>query len=202
MKCVCQMRPFVQAMQLYEQHHGHLPPAYEIRNGHKHSWRVLLLPYLNRKDLYDAYQFDESWDSPSNQLIASADLAYSFQCPSAQSQPGECNYFVVKGSDTPFFRDHTINSQQITDGPGNTILLVEAVGTGIHWMEPRDLSFDDLSDAFKPEAGVAISSYHGGGANVVFADARTAFANEGISPTVLKALFTHAGGETLPPDAP
>jgi prepilin-type processing-associated H-X9-DG protein len=203
-KSVCRshLRQLVQAMQLYEQHHGHLPPAYEIRNGYRHSWRVLLLPYLEHQHIYNAYRFDEPWDSANNKRLADGDLTHFFQCRSAHSPPGGCNYFVVQGRDTPFFRDHTITSKQISDHPTNTILLVEAVGTGIHWMEPRDLSFADLGDAFDPNAGIAISSHHDGGANVAFADSRTAFVDKTISPTVLKALFTHAGGETLPADAP
>ncbi len=189
-------------MQQFEAQNGHLPPAYEVRNGYKRSWRVLLLPFVERNDLYKAYRFDEPWDGPNNSKLGLT-IPDVYRCPSdSKSKPYEASYFVMTGHQMPFYRDQTITSQQITDGLTNTILVVEAAGTGIHWMEPRDLDIADVGDAFKPNAGVAISSYHGSGANVSFADSRTIFLHETNSPTVLKALFTHAGGETLPPDAP
>ena len=37
-----------------------------------HSWRVLLLPYLDRSDLYKAYDFTEPWDGPNNRKLLPA----------------------------------------------------------------------------------------------------------------------------------
>lgn len=56
------------AMRRYECDHGVLPPAWTVDSkGHPlHSWRVLLLPYLGHKDLYDRIRLDEPWDSPWN----------------------------------------------------------------------------------------------------------------------------------------
>src|SRR5579871_332674 len=45
----------------YHSANGHFPPAYVLGKDGKpwHSWRVLLLPYLHRDDLYKRYHFDE-----------------------------------------------------------------------------------------------------------------------------------------------
>jgi hypothetical protein len=33
-----------------------------------HSWRVLILPFLEQKALHDQYRFDEPWDGQQPQL--------------------------------------------------------------------------------------------------------------------------------------
>jgi hypothetical protein len=36
--------------------------------------------------------------------------------------------------------------KEVTDGLNNTILLIEAIGRGVHWAEPKDLTFDEAVD--------------------------------------------------------
>jgi hypothetical protein len=47
---------------------GGVPPAFLVGPDGKpwHSWRVLLLPYLGHRDLFDQYDFSQPWDSPKN----------------------------------------------------------------------------------------------------------------------------------------
>jgi len=46
-----------------------------------HSWRVLLLPFLDQKPLFDQYRFDEPWDGPHNRKLVSQ-IQYAYRCPS------------------------------------------------------------------------------------------------------------------------
>src|SRR5215813_429619 len=48
------------AVKYAEDHDGRLPPAYVLGKDGKpwHSWRVLILPYIGQKELYDTYRFD------------------------------------------------------------------------------------------------------------------------------------------------
>jgi hypothetical protein len=57
----------------YQQHHGHCPHIYLGPNGHQHSWRILIAPYVVAhydagKEILQAfeYRFDQPWDSPQN----------------------------------------------------------------------------------------------------------------------------------------
>jgi prepilin-type processing-associated H-X9-DG protein len=89
------------------------------------------------------------------------------------------------------------------DGLSQTILLGECSGLIIVWTEPRDI------DASKQKIGInlpgdrprtsssILSSYHPGGAYVVFADGRVLFLSEKIDPKVLQALTTATGGEEI-----
>ena len=58
------------AAQVRSRNTGVFPPAFiPDKNGKPmHSWRVLILPYLERKGLYDQYRFNEPWDSPHKRL--------------------------------------------------------------------------------------------------------------------------------------
>ena len=35
-----------------------------------HSWRVLILPFLEQQELYNAYNFAEPWNGPNNRKLA------------------------------------------------------------------------------------------------------------------------------------
>ena len=54
------------------QHYHHVrdtfPPAWLAdENGNpRHSWRVLILPHLGYRDLYDRYDFGQPWNSEAN----------------------------------------------------------------------------------------------------------------------------------------
>jgi hypothetical protein len=57
----------------------------------------------------------------------------------------------------------------VTDGLGTTLLLVEVANSGVHWMEPRDLDFSRMSRTINSKTRQGISSPHAGGAIVAFA---------------------------------
>ncbi len=59
------------ALQSYSQDYGCFPPASVAdKNGRPmHSWRVLILPYIGRPDLYQKYKFGEPWDGPNNRNL-------------------------------------------------------------------------------------------------------------------------------------
>ncbi len=79
------------------------PPTSPTQNGRPmHSWRVALLPYLERADLYERYNFNEPWDSPGNLQVAEQ-MPKTYRCPSSPaSAPGSTvtNYVVIVGDPT------------------------------------------------------------------------------------------------------
>ncbi len=60
------------AIQSYQQEHGTLPPAVlRTADGTPlHSWRVLILPYLEQNELFAQFQLDKPWNSPHNRGLA------------------------------------------------------------------------------------------------------------------------------------
>jgi len=149
----------------YEQDHGCLPPAYIAdKNGKPmHSWRVLILPYIECGDLYARYNFDEPWDGPNNRRL-SAEMPEVFCCRyslSSERSPGITNYLGVIGPKTAWRGSESRGLDGLEERLPDTILLVEVENSGIHWMEPKDLPFEDGLAGINPDSGVGISSMHG-----------------------------------------
>ena len=99
MACSNNMKQIVLALQNYHDVYKSFPAAYiPDENGKpKHSWRVLILPFLERWDLYDAYNFDEPWNGPHNRSLLHR-TPPALRCPSTTSSEADTTeYFAVVG---------------------------------------------------------------------------------------------------------
>ncbi len=189
---------------MYQAQNGHLPPPYVADENGKalYSWRVLILPYLERKDIYDLWKFDEPWDSSNNsKLQPQIDL---FRCPADKPRDRRplTNYVAVVGPGTAWEEETKINTASFSDGAAKTLLLVEIANTDIHWAEPRDLYVGQMVDTINPLHGRGISSKHlmdkkPVGAIVAFADGYSRFLQNDTTPVMLKALLTRDGGDSI-----
>ncbi len=213
--CANNLKQIGLAMQQYEAKYGCFPPAYiPDENGKpKHSWRVLILPFLGYKEMYDAYHFDEPWNGPHNMVMAECWLN-DYLCPSDPTprtpdpdHMGKTNYVMLVGphaiSDGPTAR----RKADITNGLGNTIMVIEVVGADINWLEPRDLdvskmTFHIVHPGKESTTNVTdISSGHPSSANVLMCDGTVRSLPDTIDPGVLKAMTTIDGGQTVNMDA-
>ena len=164
-----------------------------------HSWRVLLLPWLDQKQLYDQYDFSEPWDGPNNRrLLDQRPRTYALH--DRNDEPGSVtNYLVVMGpqtlwpgsepSDRPF-------------GSPNEILIVENVGADVHWTEPRDLSLDSMNFDLAASPADGISSSYLPAAVALGDGSIRRLPPEKISPDELRDLLSGRGNlETALKDA-
>jgi len=174
----------------YHKEQGHFPPAYVLGPDGKpwHSWRVLLLPYIEKGELYRDYNFNEPWDGPNNSKLQ-ARMPKCYACPSDPDnlKKGRTNYFAVVGPDTAFPGVKPTKLEDVTRPKGQTILLVESLGRDINWMEPRDLSYDNLSFDLDDLSLTSISSKHRSH-NVIMVEG-TIQNVQGISPLDLRTMF-------------
>jgi prepilin-type processing-associated H-X9-DG protein len=207
-QCFNNLRQIGLAMQRYHEKYHSFPPSFiPDENGKpKHSWRVLLLPFLGYEQLYSQYRFDEPWDSPHNMALA-ARMPATYCCPSVRAPDiAHTTYAMIVGprafSDGPTPRPKS----DIKDAVSHTIMVVEAAGAGINWMEPRDLDVGKMSfqitypgDESKASL-VDISSAHPAVANVLFCDGSVRSLPKDTDPKLLEALTTIDGGETVNAD--
>ena len=194
----------------YQRHYGRAPravwlpecayrPAYIADESGKpmHSWRVLVLPFIEQQALYERYDFDEPWDSPANLALAQTVIP-AFRCPSDAVASGpETNYVMIVGPGTLYDGEESTSMRNIKDGTSNTIMFVEVVGSGINWLEPRDLDIEQLSFQINAPGGQGIQSSHPGGANVAFCDGSVRFLSETIDPQTLQNLITIDDGNPV-----
>ncbi len=144
MQCRSNLQTISVAIHHYHIAHGSYPPAYTTdKNGRRlHSWRVLILPYLAQKHLYDQFRLDEPWNSTHNLRVA-RQTPYVYQCPSARKGdsiwPVFTQYVAVVGRNTMWPGAKPIDPADIRRGDTHTILLVEWPDSNIQWSEPRDL---------------------------------------------------------------
>jgi hypothetical protein len=198
--CINNQHQITLALHHYASEHGHFPPAYIADADGKpmHSWRVLLLPYLDRKDIYEAYNFKEFWNGPNNSKLISQ-MPHIFACPSNNKKPDCTNYVAVVGPKTAWPGEKTCSTDEITAGDGcsETILLMELPNSDINWMEPRDLAYEELCDKMTPYKRAEIFGAHNGVSVVSFVDGHTVILSEPFLQKNIGALLTKNGGEKI-----
>lgn len=200
MQCPNNLKLIGLAMSKYEQAYHSLPPAFIAdSNGRPlYSWRVLLLPFLEQDELYNRVKLDEPWDSPHNRSVLQDEaVAQRFHCPWADNPKDETTYVMIVGPNMISDGPHSVRFADIKDGLSNTIMIAEVKNSGIHWAEPRDLDFREMSFRVNDPDGKGISSNHHGVANVGFADGSVRTIGGDFDPKLLKALITINGGEDV-----
>jgi prepilin-type processing-associated H-X9-DG protein len=201
-QCRNYMKQLSLALQSYHDAWRSFPPActYDKSGKPMHSWRVLILRFLENATIYKKYDMKQLWNSPHNwKVIQEVDWGM-FHCPSGKGGPGETNYVAVIGDETTWWpAGKGLRMRDIKDSTSQTILLVEVADSGIHWAEPRDLPLAQAVQGVNPpHVKFSISSGHVvEGAHVAFCDSHVEFLPSSTSKELLRALLTRAGGEPL-----
>jgi len=141
--CQVNLQQLMRAFELYHQDHGHYPPAVVTDQAGKpmHSWRALILRYID-EELSRAYDMKEPWNGPSNRRLGSR-MPEVFRCPSDKRLgPNMTSYFCVVGPGRLRPGKSVLKQSDLDDEP--TILLVEANMLEVNWLEPRDLTVDEV----------------------------------------------------------
>ncbi len=207
-QCPSNISAIERALLSYKNTHGCFPPAYiaDEQGRPKHSWRVLILPFLVEPKFYKDYDFNEPWDGPNNRkLAARVGIPPIFQCPDNRSDDGTTAYLAVVGPNTMWPGQQSRKLEDITDEVSKTIHLVEAPNTGIHWMEPRDLTLDEFCQRFRSNGDKSRLAGHcdqggltyGYGTNATFVDGRVVFLDMHIPQDTVRAWATVDGGEAM-----
>jgi len=195
------------------------PPAVVFGPDGKpwHSWRVLLLPYLEHNTLYQQYDFSTPWDSPANIKLA-AKIVDVYRDPARKADDPSTGYAVLVGPEAlfspeglrmqskddfpacltrgrrPFFQD-------VTDGTSTTIAFVTVPAERtIPWTKPEDIVFDErFAGIGKPTGIGAVEAGVGTGrvALAAFADGSVHVLAADKDPAEVRKLITRAGGEVV-----
>ncbi|CAN5624953.1 hypothetical protein BH23PLA1_BH23PLA1_15030 [soil metagenome] len=197
-QCISNLKKVGLAMHNFHDTQGHFPPQAitdEVGNPLL-SWRVAILPFIERSDLYNRFHLDEPWDSPHNlSLLQEMPLIYACPSDSLQSlNSGLTSLQVLAGPGTLFEPGREgVKLREILDGTSNTLMVVESTDL-VEWTRPDDLDFVPRAFvAMPPDLG----SNHPGGYNVLMADGSVRFIKYSINPQTFQALSTRDGGEVI-----
>jgi hypothetical protein len=160
------------------------------------------LPYLASADsdpslrsLYDWYDFAEPWDGPNNRKLAPL-MPRVFGCPNDPDwRKSNAGYLLITGLGTAFPGAESTRFDDVRDGAEKTIFLTEVRGSGINWLEPRDLPLGLLTLAGR------LNHSSGNNAYAAFLDGSVRTLHRAtLTDAELWALATIAGGELIDPD--
>jgi hypothetical protein len=164
--CSMNLKQIGLALQSYEQRYGCFPPAYITGENGKptHSWRALILPYMEDDSLCKRYNFSEPWDGPENKLLLN-EKHQGFICPADWFERWPeatylTSYVAVVGTKGAWRGDKPLKISDLRDGASKTILVIEVANSDIPWTEPRDLSWDAIHKMANARSRMAISPKH------------------------------------------
>ena len=181
--CINNARQIGLALLNYEMAKGHFPPAYSVdSDGNRlHSWRTLILPYIEEQALYDSIDLTKPWDDPAN-AHARETYVSPYVCPSSSEGDFHTHYLALVGPNH-VLRDSKGRKfeeikESLDEGSRHIAMIMEApVGKAVHWMEPRDADAEFLNRLKKDE----VEFNHDGVFIVGFMDNRTlGFTREGL----------------------
>ena len=173
--------------------------ASELPDAPRQSWATQLLPFLDQTALYARIDHSQSWSAPDN-------LEW-FQCE-VGSYLNPALWSLSETSDARGYalshyaaNQHIARSNRIADldalmradGASNTLMYGEAAGEFSPWGQPGNWR--------DPAAGLNTSANGFGGpenkVGFVFCDGHLKLLSEDVDPSVLHALSTPDGGETI-----
>jgi prepilin-type N-terminal cleavage/methylation domain-containing protein/prepilin-type processing-associated H-X9-DG protein len=190
-QCRNHLRQIAHALINYERKHGQLPPAYTTDADGKplHSWRTLILPYLDQQDLYDSIDLTKPWDDPVNAAAFKTKID-AYQCPSVQIPNEHTTYLAIVTSDSALRPKESVRLSDIADGAAKTMLVIEVnTEQAVPWMAPSDA---DEEYMLAPQAPM---SRHPRIVNATFADGHVEAIRDDISVAARRALISIAGND-------
>lgn len=126
----------------YLHDHGHLPdPIIHSPSGVASSWRVHVIRHFDGGDLYNAYDFRQPWNGPTNLSLANIVPQY-YQDPGMHSAPATTFTLIRLSKQNtqvlfPSFAPH------VTDDCVAVVSIINAYPPFV-WTEPRDICYNDL----------------------------------------------------------
>jgi Protein of unknown function (DUF1559) len=188
-----------------------------------HSWRVLILPYLEQAALFNEYDFNEPWNSEKNRKLIP-------RMPSVYREPaygpdkgsftnyaglvGPRAFFPPQGAKQPSNVGATVpmgeggrRIAELTDGTSNTWAVAPVAPGLIPWTKPEDIEVGQDFPGLGKAGGIATPYTLGcvpgkpGVAPILYVDGSVSLISATINPAVLNALLTYNGGEVISADA-
>jgi hypothetical protein len=137
----------------FHRKHGHFPPVQTIADDGTplHSWRSLILPFLDEVDLYNRIRFDEPWDSSRNaQLWTCRPTVFA----SEMISPFSTQMVSVVDNATIWPAGGTSKISEIDSGTSYTISVIATRNLPRIWMEPRDITRREAISEYRERGSI------------------------------------------------
>jgi len=192
-QCKNNLKQIALALHNYHDKYSAFPPAYTVDADGKplHSWRTLILPYLEETPLYNSIDLTRPWDDPVNEQALKTKVAV-YACPSTRD--AFRTVYLANASQSGCFRPGMSRKiSEITDGMSNTILILEVPEKlAVPWMSPQDAD-EALFMAITADSGLQ----HMGGVHAALSDGAIRFISANLPIATRRALLTIEAGEKI-----
>lgn len=195
------MRQCIIAMHNYHNDFNKMPEVMTMKDGKPmHSWRVMMLPYLEHDQLFKQINMNEPWDSDANKKVfESVEMPKIYAHPGKKDGDTKMTYYKVffsKPGVTPragftLGKPMTLGQMTVKDGTSNTIAMIEA-GPPVLWYKPDDIEFDP-----KAQLPNMTSPWKDKKVNIAFFDGSVRAGLLGADDETWKGLITIDGGEVV-----
>ena len=151
-QCRSNLKQLSLALWNYADTYGEFPPAVvtDADGTPLHSWRVLVLPFLDEPEVEKLVNLSQPWDAPTN-AAARLRCPAVFRCPSADLANDQTTYLAMLAPGSVMGRGQSETVAEVeASKTGGRLLLVDAPASeAVHWMQPTDTDltlFDRLAD--------------------------------------------------------
>jgi hypothetical protein len=169
-----------------------LPPAYTVdaKGRPLHSWRTLLLPFLDQKPLYETIDLTKAWNDPANAEVCKT-LVPVFQCPEGVDSANHTQYLAIVAPNGCFRPTGSRLLSEITDPPGETLMVIEVDSRrAVPWMSPADAD-EALVLSFSEKTPLP----HSSGQHALFVDGSVAHVAATVPVAKRRAQITIASND-------
>lgn len=220
------LKQIMLALHNFHDAYGCFPPAAVIGPDGRpwHSWRVLLLPFLEHVNLYKDYDFSQPWDAPANLELAKKPIPVFADPMTDPQSDAVISYALLVGEQAIFqpglatmtnaqtqpLASEALRRQQriaqITDGTTNTICVAPFLrDRAVPWTKPDDIVVTAEFPRIGAPGGIAAPYPLPDGSGVAtlvgFADGSVRTLPGDLDADTLAALITRNGGEVIDFDA-
>ena len=190
MNCSDNLKKIASAIRQYESSNGFLPPPSVLSDDGVplFGWRVLILPYIGEKELFEKLDLTKPWNDPVNLKIGEQ-MPIVFRCPESRRQSRwrtigtMTSYVAVVGLQTAWPTTEMRKADEF-DPDSRNILVVESVKHQTHWMAPGDPTIEIFLSS--PE----FNEPHDGLVNFVEFDGETHVLSDNVPTEKIQKLLT------------
>jgi prepilin-type N-terminal cleavage/methylation domain-containing protein/prepilin-type processing-associated H-X9-DG protein len=170
-QCMNNIRNIALAIYSYKDAYQVFPPAYTVDANGKplHSWRTLILPYLDQKALYEKIDLSKPWNDPVNAKLGETHVSV-YTCPEARCSQNFTTYHALVTSESCLRPGKSTDPSVFADFAKTPIVIEVDSKQAVPWMSPEDAG-GELWLSFGPKSDLP----HAGGSLVAFADGHAQF---------------------------
>jgi len=194
-QCKNNLKQIALALHNYQDQHHCLPPAYTVDADGRplHSWRTLILPYVDQLPLYQTIDLSKPWDDPANAKACNKRLLV-YQCPSTADLPeNHTIYLANAASNGCFRRAEPGRLGDITDGLSETLMVIEVPQEqSVPWMSPHD-----ADERLLMSIGANSKLAHAHGMNAALCDCSVRFLSAELPAPTRRALISISAGDKV-----